>query len=68
MRRVTMYGYNDRGEFAITVNQQEPGHPAKEESLLLSRVECTRISKLMQFGRKGEVRVIETVEGREIKS
>jgi len=71
MRRLVYYGYNDAGDFEIKVKVEVPGcvsdHTEETEPLQLTRAECAKISKHMQFGKKGEERVIEFVNGKEVK-
>lgn len=67
MRRVIQYGYTEKGEFEISVVEESPGMHREESRVYLTRAECQKISKHMQFGKKGEERVIETVNGEEVK-
>lgn len=71
MRRLVYYGYNAEGDFEIKIKVQVPGcagdHIEETEPLHLTRAECQKISKHMQFGKKGEERVMEFVNGKEIK-
>jgi len=67
MRRIITHGYNDKGEFVITAAEESPGFAREEQTITLTRAECQKISKHMQFGKKGEERVIETVNGVEVK-
>lgn len=66
MRRVVYYGYDKDGNFTIRVSESAPGTAAEEQNITLTRAECQKVSKHMQFGKKGEERVIDTVNGREI--
>jgi hypothetical protein len=69
MRRLVYYGYNADGDFEIKIKVEAPGcvgvHIEETEPLQLSRAECQKISKHMQFGKKGEERVIERINGKE---
>lgn len=67
MRRVLQYGYDKEGQFVIQVREDNPGFAYLEQSVDLTRAECQKISKHMQFGKKGEERMLETVNGVEIK-
>lgn len=67
MRRIIYHGYNAEGEFVIKAAEENPGFAREEQSITLTRAECSKISKHMQFGKKGEERVIETVNGEEVK-
>jgi hypothetical protein len=67
MRRVVNFGYDKEGEFFIGLTVQEPGMATVESQVFLLRSECAKISKHMQFGKKGDERHMETVNGREIK-
>ena len=67
MRRLILHGYNADGSFEIKVSETEPGAGPEVETSTLTRSECQKISKHMQFGKKGEQRVIETVDGKEVK-
>lgn len=66
MKRTVTHGYDKDGQFYITVVERIPGFTPTDESISLLRVECAKISKHMQFGKKGEERVIETVNGKEV--
>lgn len=63
MRRTVYYGYDNSGTFRIKVVEQE-GNENVEDLVEIKRSECQKISKLMQFGKRNEERVIETVDGR----
>lgn len=65
VRRVVYHGYNADGEFCLKVQEAVPGFAPVTQEVTLLRSECQKISKHMQFGKKGEERVIETVNGRE---
>ena len=66
-RRV-YHGYDANGDFYINVvTESTDGEGPFEDKVQLTRLECAKISKHMQFGKKGEERVVETVEGREVK-
>lgn len=67
MRRIILHGYNDKGQFVITASEETPGFAREEQSITLTRAECQKISKHMTFGKKGDERMIETVEGVEVK-
>lgn len=67
MRRTVYHGYDAEGNFNIKVTEQIPGFATEEYSITLIRSECAKISKHMQFGKKGEERVMETVNGNEVK-
>ncbi len=67
MRRLVYHGFADSGEFLIKVVEESPGMAREEAQIALTRAECQKISKHMQFGKKGEERVIETVNGVEMK-
>lgn len=65
-RRV-YHGYDENGDFHIkVVMSSTDGEGPFKDSVELTRLECQKISKHMQFGKKGEERVVETVEGEEI--
>lgn len=66
MRRIINYGYNNAGHFVITAAEENPGFAHEEQSITLTRTECQKISNHMKFGKKGEERVIDTVNGKEI--
>lgn len=67
MRRLVYYGYNSEGKFTINTCESDPGFATEEQTLTLTRAECQKILKQMQFGKKGDERVIETVDGRELR-
>lgn len=67
MRRAVYHGYGIDGEFYIRTVEESPGEGAEQKTVALSRAECQNISKHMQFGKKGEERVVETVDGKEVK-
>lgn len=67
MRRLVLHGYDKDGNFVIRVSESNPGFLTEEQTIALTRAECQKISKHMQFGKKGEQRVIETVNGEEVK-
>jgi len=66
MRRVVTYGYGADGEFGIHVSESRPGFVSEERWVYLTRAECQKIQKHMQFGKKGDERVMETVDGKEV--
>lgn len=66
MRRTVYYGYNAAGEFHVRIYDESPGDESKEHFVALTRAECQKISKHMQFGKKGDERVIDTVNGKEV--
>lgn len=53
MRRVLQYGYDKEGQFVIQAREDDHGQPYLEQLVSLSRAECQKISKHMQFGKKG---------------
>lgn len=67
MKRSVVYGYGVEGQFGITINEEERDGTKREDSVVLSRAESAKISKLMQFGKTGEVRIVEYVDGKEVK-
>jgi hypothetical protein len=67
MRRVVQHGYDKDGEFVIRVREDVPGFAPVEQEISLLRIECNKIAKHMTFGKKGDERVIETVNGVEVK-
>ena len=67
MRRLILHGYNADGSFEIKVSETEMGSGPEVETITLTRAECQKVSKHMQYGKKGEQRVIETVNGEIIK-
>jgi hypothetical protein len=66
MRRIVHHGYDKDGNFTIRVSESDPGFLTEEQNITLTRAECQKVSKHMQFGKKGEERVIDTVDGKEI--
>lgn len=62
MRRLVYYGYNKNGDFEIKVVEAD-----FEFTSILTRAECNKIANHMKFGKKGDQRVIEFVDGREVK-
>lgn len=66
MRRVITHGYNEDGNFTIRVSESDPGFLTEEQNITLTRAECQKISKHMQFGKKGDERAIDTVNGKEV--
>ncbi len=69
MLRTVYYGYNVTGEFHVRIYERSAEHaePDKEQFAALTRSECQKIAKHMQFGKKGEERVVESVDGKELK-
>lgn len=65
MRRVVQHGYDKDGDFTISVSESDPGFLTEEQNITLTRAECQKISKHMQFGKRGEERLMETVNGKE---
>ena len=63
MRRLIYHGYNEQSEFLIKVVEESPGLARDEQQIVLTRMECNKILKHMLYGKKGEERVIETVNG-----
>lgn len=68
-RRCVYHGYDANGEFYIKVitTSADGGEGPFEDEIQLTRLECQKISKHMQFGKKGEERMVESVEGKEVK-
>lgn len=69
MIRTVYYGYNPNGEFQIRIYERSAQHddPDKEQFAALTRAECNKISNHMKFGKKGDERVMEFVNGKEVK-
>lgn len=62
MRRIVYHGYSENYDFHIKVIEESPESIAITQ-VTLTRLECQKVLKHMQFGKKGETRVIETVNG-----
>lgn len=67
MRRAVYYGYGVTGVFYIKVVHETPDGDGSEQQIDLTRSECQKVSKHMQFGKKGEKRVVESVDGKELQ-
>jgi hypothetical protein len=68
MKRVVQYGYDQGGRFVIQVVEDDyRNQSCSDQTISLTRAECQKILKHMQFGKKGEQRVVESVDGAEIK-
>jgi hypothetical protein len=70
IRRRIDYGYNEKGEFVIELTEaalEDDGETIAEgpfeSSIILMRKECQRISKHMEFGKKGDMRSLKTMNG-----
>lgn len=68
-RRRVYHGYDDAGDFSIKVvtTSVDGSEGPFEDEIQLTRLECQKIAKHMQFGKKGEERVFESAEGKEVK-
>lgn len=67
MKRMVYYGYIKNGLFTINVHDDEASEKHFSGEVALTRAECQKIAKHMQFGKKGEERHMETVNGVEVK-